>query len=993
MTGERTTQEQRSGDGMTAKEDIRHIFLEQMEQLAYSYTPEWKFDAEHPDVGSVLLSIYSDLLSKMMQSYQQAPERAKAEFMSVLGTRTKPAEAAKGYLSIESMQGVTDTYVLPSGMGLIAKQETQEDIKWMTQKELCVSAAEMKTIYYTDGIRDAIYCVAQKQGPLTPSLRQNLQEHVCCLGHSVILAVTGEAEIWIRFFPENQWKDWDRLIRDREKTMFTYLSREGEVRFREWTCDHHIIRLKKTKEMPDFQTESHNDKTGGWLCWYAKDIQSYSDFEIVDLRLGAVSEREKPEYMYSAEGEECFGSGYPFGERPYVYGESYLVSDAMLGKRGANIHIRIQVAFRRIALLTETVPMPVHWKAIMKESDFPKEEEMPITIEEVVWEYYNGTGFTKLCSTSQYSQIFTPSSEAGDKQETYPERVWDMEFICPSDIQPFLVNAKEAYCIRTRIVRMQNVYARTGYYVTPYISHMDIAYDYRDRLEQPEACELRNNAQRVWVDAFQMQPFQKLTDRYPSFYIGFSQKLTGGPFGMYCRIRDGSEQDNVTWMYEYAAAKGWKSLIVEDETDNLKKSGMLTVFCNEDSSRQTIFGTEGYWFRIRMVAEGEKTTRIQEYPIQELWWNSVPVLAVERMPDEYFTLGGYAKENIYQLSRKNIQQIAVWVKERRMGGFEVTADGTERTPADRKDRWVKWNETEELRNRQPEERIYQIDRQEGRLRFPNGIERCDWIETGYDNVKVVYTWGGGRNGNLPTGQRFQPEYSIRSLGKISNHVPLTGGREAESMEEAWNRTRCCLRHRNRAVMLSDYEALAKEASREVVRVKVCTNRRPDGKPERGALTMVILQERFHTPSFDFQSLKETIETYIRSRMSGIWQLKHQFYIIEPWYTEIQVSAVCILKPQVSLFVCQAEVQQKLEEFLNPLTGNFDGSGWKIGSVPHVEQIRNAIRKVNGIESIKKLLVKAYCKRGHKIQEIDLEGDLPEYLVIVNGTHHIRLSYT
>ena len=273
MTGERTTQEQRSGDGMTAKEDIRHIFLEQMEQLAYSYTPEWKFDAEHPDVGSVLLSIYSDLLSKMMQCYQQVPERAKAEFMSVLGTRTKPAEAAKGYLSIESMQGVTDTYVLPSGMGLIAKQETQEDVKWMTQKELCVSAAEMKTIYYTDGIRDAIYCVAQKQGPLTPSLRQNLQEHVCCLGHSVILAVTGEAEIWIRFFPENQWKDWDQLIRDREKTMFTYLSREGEIRFREWTCDHHIIRLKKTKEMPDFQTESHNDKTGGWLCWISSPIR------------------------------------------------------------------------------------------------------------------------------------------------------------------------------------------------------------------------------------------------------------------------------------------------------------------------------------------------------------------------------------------------------------------------------------------------------------------------------------------------------------------------------------------------------------------------------------------------------------------------------------------------------------------------------------------------------------------------------------------------
>lgn len=367
--------------------------------------------------------------------------------------------------------------------------------------------------------------------------------------------------------------------------------------------------------------------------------------------------------------------------------------------------------------------------------------------------------------------------------------------------------------------------------------------------------------------------------------------------------------------------------------------------------------------------------------------NTVPVLAVEKAPEEYRTLPEGEGLLSCQITQKNIQQIQVWVNESHLSRKEQEElEKTTRLHRLRNEAgiidqiWVLWEEAEEIRNLQPDARIYYIERREGILWFFGGRER---------RIKAVYTWGGGRQGNLKEGQVTHMSRSIRFLNPVMNHHRLSGGKDEELPEEAVTRMEHQLLHGNRAVMLSDYEALALEAAREVKRVKAFSNRDGMGERQQGAITLVVLQEAYRQEAFP--ALQEIIDRYIRSRMPDIRQVQNRFYIVEPWFTEIQVTAVCKISPHASVFACKAEAEARMNQFLDPLTGNFDGKGWNIGQAPTREQIRNVLHRIRGICRLQRMVVKAYCRRNGRMQEMNLEGKLPEFLMIINGSHRFQME--
>lgn len=876
-----------------SREDMIH----QMEELAASYTPEWKYHAQNPDVGSALISIYADMLAAMLQQYNQAPERDRSAFFQCMETVRKPAEAARGYVSFGMVRDAGAGAPVPAGTVLLGKNEQGESIKVETQKDIFVSTAKIKAVYATEGSRDRVERLAEEEGMIAGGFQSNLQEHSCLLGHSTIFSVTGETELQIAFTPGRENQNWDEVIGNPVQTGFSYFSELGEWEFREWSCNNHIIHLKKTKEMPDFTTEYREDKRPYMIRWQAKDIEAYAGLEIKDIVLGASGSGWKPEEIYTAESVEGSERYFPFGERPYVYGEFYVCSGEVLGKKGASVSLRFDMEFRRISQLIEPEAIPIHWKTVMKPSDFAKEKVLPITIGEVVWEYYNGTGFTRLFAEPLYSDIFMPpeteeeGTEPGDLERSKAgmPRTVEMNLTCPMDIQPFLVNAKQVYCIRARILRMNHAYVRNGYYLTPFISKMKLSYHYRNEMQKPEFCCIRNNLEEHWIQGCHgFVPFRKLESEKKTVYIGFDQPLREGPYGLYCGVPERNfERYLKQWNYEYFDGKGWKSLLLEDDTERLQKCGTWILFGNKEMEKKQLFGTEWYWIRIisgedvsRKITEPDcKENSSIRLPVQELWWNTVPVLALT----------------------------------------------------------------------------------------------C------------------GEQGNLMTGQIHQLSRSIRFINQVVNRHPLTGGKNSEKEEEAVRRISRSLRHQDRAVMTSDYEALAFEASRDVARAKAYANRNSEGEQAKGRITLVVLQENYQEVDSDFQSLREQIMESVLKRMPGIPSIQQKFSVIEPWFTEIQVSVVCVLLPHASVFVCREEIERQLNIFLNPMTGNFDGQGWEIGMAPKREQIRNAIRRCQSVEAVKKLVVKAYCNRGREIQEIDLEGNIPEYVVVVNGSHHIQFE--
>lgn len=965
----------------------REDIIRQMEELAANYTPEWKFQSNRGDAGSALINIYADMLVEMIRRYNQAPERDKQMFFQKLGTRQRPAAPAQGYVSFGMVNKDAGGRILPAGTGLFGTADDGEQVKVETRKDIYVNSSEIKKVFYQDGNRDEIFLMADGEGLLADSAAHSCQEHVCWLGDDTVFSVDAEAEIFISFMPGQAVQEWNLLLQDNEKTEFSYISSQGEWKFEDWSCENHIVRLKKTKEMPDFSCVKVQDGECCFVKWKAKDIRSYRELEINNLRIGSAAGARVPEYIYTADGQEMHQRCFPFGERPYSYGECYICSNEVLTKKRAAIEMDMEIEFREILPLTEQIPLPIQWKKIMKQSDFAKPEVLPITIGQVVWEYYNGTGFTRLFSEDLYGDIFSPGVYGEKYLEETVRQTIKLSFRCPDDIQPFLVNAGMVYCIRARILWIRNEYTANGYYVTPFLVHTKLSYSYQNTMQTPQLCKLCNNLEEHWTDArHALIPFSALGENRPALYVGFDQPLQGGPFGLYCGVKgDVSTGNRRKWNYEYYNGMEWKSLVLEDGTENLTKSGTLMLFGNYGFYDVSLFGTRLFWLRFVLLHEdsdeGEAVSRI---PIKELWFHTVPISAVETAPEEIFTVSEAEEYPVFQLKQGNIQKIEVWVNECYLspGEQEQLEKETEVHRVRNKEGavsevWVLWQEAENISTPQSGRRNFSIERREGILQLPYG--------TG-GQVKVIYSWGGGSKGNLEMGQVEGMSRSIRFLNRVVNHHKLSGGKDSELPEKAVERMEHQLLHHNRAVMISDYEALAREAAREVTKVRAFSNRNGEGERQRGAITLVILQEE--DDNADFKMLKEAVYGYIRRRMPAIRMLQSNLCIVKPWFTEIQVSAVCIIKAHYSVFSCKARAEERLCSFLHPLTGNFDGEGWDIGQAPRLKQLRNVLQNIRGIDYIKKMAVKAYCHRQGRIQEIDLEGKLPEFLVVVNGTHKL-----
>ena len=69
-----------------SREDLEN----RIEELASSYVPEWHFDRENPDIGSVIAKIFADQMAGNLQRYNQVLEKYHTEFVNMLGISLLP---------------------------------------------------------------------------------------------------------------------------------------------------------------------------------------------------------------------------------------------------------------------------------------------------------------------------------------------------------------------------------------------------------------------------------------------------------------------------------------------------------------------------------------------------------------------------------------------------------------------------------------------------------------------------------------------------------------------------------------------------------------------------------------------------------------------------------------------------------------------------------------------------------------------------------------
>jgi hypothetical protein len=558
-------------------------------------------------------------------------------------------------------------------------------------------------------------------------------------------------------------------------------------------------------------------------------------------------------------------------------------------------------------------------------------------------------------------------------------------------------------------LKLNNPYKVKGHYVSPYIESPGFSYAYEGGGVCPDVCCTTNNLHETHYDAGALkdpqsffQPFKGIPDERAALYLGFSLPLEEGPLKLLFSLADslGGQAPRLVW--EYYGRQGWASLNVVDETRQLRKTGIVTFMGSGDYKRLRLWGQERYWIRV-LDAEGAYNDRgnpLQLSRAKAIWCNATQAYQLESRTEERFFVEQLAEDFVCRLIHRPVQDLEVWVDEADQGEGEDWAlwekAGRLRLERDAqgepRSAWVRWLETEDLALSGPAERHYAIDRNLGEILFGNGKNGRIPDARDRESVRVAYRTGGGEIGNLSEGGISRINVSIGFVNGVRNPDATSGGCDQETLAEALARSAASLKHGYRGVTASDYEALALEASRNIRKAKCFANRDGSGARAPGSVALVVLQKDFRQGRNFFGKLQEQVYQYIAARISGNIVDLERFYVAEPQFLELSVKAELSVRDFDLVFQVKGAAERRLDAFLDPIAGNFDGNGWGIGSIPNQTQITNCLKDISGIDFINSVTVTAYREGRSGRMEADLgQKDGLIFGLPLSGRHEIRIA--
>lgn len=358
-------------------------------------------------------------------------------------------------------------------------------------------------------------------------------------------------------------------------------------------------------------------------------------------------------------------------------------------------------------------------------------------------------------------------------------------------------------------------------------------------------------------------------------------------------------------------------------------------------------------------------------PGQEMVLLNTPVIRKEIWVDEFNSLSEGERE---MLRKEGIYQTEASKDEK---GNEVGF-------------WIKWEESGDFIGSCNSDRHYVIDRAGGKVWFGDGNHGMI-PPLGKDNVKARYSYGGGKAGNLKSNAISSLETSISFIDKVFNPVASEGGIGTEDRDSLIRRAPSVLRNRHRAVALDDYEWLAKEASRDIARVKVLPNFNENGRYKTGWVTVVIVPEGGEDNPSPSPSLMRKVKNYLKDRSPNVAEIR----VIQPSYVRADISAELKTGVIDAMPIIEYRAKIRLSEFLHPLTGGERGEGWEFGSAPCLSDMYSILEDIEDVDHVGKLVMSLWTGEGSRIGEItDASGiiKLPVYALIYSGEHKIRAKY-
>jgi len=287
--------------------------------------------------------------------------------------------------------------------------------------------------------------------------------------------------------------------------------------------------------------------------------------------------------------------------------------------------------------------------------------------------------------------------------------------------------------------------------------------------------------------------------------------------------------------------------------------------------------------------------------------------------------------------------------------------------------FVPWEPVSDFAHSTRFDRHFKLDTVRGEISFGPAVRQQDGTVRQYGRIPEVgrririsrYRRGGGVSGNVPAETLQMMMTSLAYVSRVTNLARASGGRDGETLDEVKSRARRELRAQRRAVTAEDYELFARNATREVARVKCRTPRRGDGRLAPGTVEILVVPaaaESLKVGDLSRLHLDEGLARTISDYLDQYRLLTTVLRVVEPSYLGVKVRVEIVPSEFSQPDVVRERVAERLQAFISPLSIDADAdafadvageswTGWPFGRDLYAAEVLSLVQRVPGVKHV------------------------------------------
>lgn len=1007
-------------DELTLDPRTQADLCDRLEELALSYTPEWRFDRRDPDVGSALAMIYAGQMAENIRRLNQLPEKYHTEFVNLMGLTLKPAYPASGVVIAELLRGTVPGVALPRGSRLMADGEDGTPILFETAGDVYLTNARITDVLSLSGARGRILPLlgGPKAVVLTPEPAEPAEEETAAylpegeepqspapfalfdyeepgieknallLYHRSVFGAEAGTPVRISVTtPEG--KPLASALADGESWRWSYYDGTGLHPFDSVQEQDGSVLLRREGGSAPLRLDGTDYHL---ICLEAVGSVSAA-VTVGDIRAASEGEDADPEMILHngepLEAAECL----PFGDTASLFDECYFCDDRVFSQQGAEITLSFRLASRKKLLRLTPQQESDELKIIKRKPRAVQYDTASTAPERVALEYFNGQAWRRLPCSSEWSALFDGSS-SGEFQ---------IRFRCPEDWTPVPVNGYTGRSLRFRVTQADNCYLLPCEHTMPLLENVKLAYAYTGQWKQPQRVRtvcgtVTEDRTRALLDGEPLTAFAPLPYPAASLYLGFDRHPEGAPVSMLFDVEENVHFHMEPVQYEYSTRTGFRRMKVIDGTDCFSGSGTVLFMPPSDFAPLEVEGVRRWWLRL---CGGENAVEGYHAAVRSVRLNAVDIRNRQTLAEESFYVDTAVPNLTFPLSAGNILSAEVFVNETGQLSRRQMRQMLEEQPQNVRAEYdllgeitaffVRWTEVDTFDRSSPGDRNYMIDRVKNLLVFGDGVHVRIPQARRETAVLVRAVSCDGARGNVPTGAVNRFFGNVMYVQSVSNPVATYAGSDLEDLDGARRRGADLLSGRGRLISEQDFVRAVKAFSGTVEKVKCAAGRGIDGEHDPSLITIAVMTRDYNEGAYAFNNIREPLRRQLLERCEAT--LAPECLILsEPVYVEISVSVWVKADDAARAFDVQNLILDSVRDFLDPLPRP-GHSGWEIGSLPSEGQMKMLLQSLRFQGRVGRMIAVARYvdRRGVHETGLDRMPDMP-FAIGVSGEHHVYIEF-